>query len=118
MEWIHCDEVMGLPPTLGRKTRFLLIMDEFLKFIEVHLIIQKNETQMHIKEFVGCMDQHQVTKLLTDLVAEFVEDKEFVKWLIGWKIHQNFPSLPRNLHNAMISDQDIIQWILKGCRFV
>ena len=52
MEWIHCDGITGLPPTVGGKTGFLLIVDEFSKFIDVRLISWKNKTQDHIKEFV------------------------------------------------------------------
>ncbi len=35
MERIHCDAVTRLPPTMGGKTGFSLIVDEHLKFIDV-----------------------------------------------------------------------------------
>ena len=70
--------------TFGSKRGFSLIVDEYLKFIDVRLIVHKNETQDHIKEFGVRMvaHGHQVGKIRTDLVAEFVKDKAFQKWLL------------------------------------
>ena len=108
MERIHCDAVTGLPPSSGGKTGFSLIVDEFSKFIDVRLISRKNETQDHIKEFVDRMEAlgHRTTKLRTDSAAEFVEDKEFVKWLIGRKIQQEASS-PYAKHQNGVMERHI-----------
>ncbi len=70
MERIHCDAVTGLPPTMGGKMGFSLIVNEHSKFIDVQLILRKNETQDHIKEFVNKMSMygHRVTKLLWRII--------------------------------------------------
>jgi hypothetical protein len=56
MQRIHCNAVTGLPPTMSGKTGFSLIVDEYSKFVDVRLIIRKNKTQDHIKEFIKRMD--------------------------------------------------------------
>ena len=108
MERIHCDAVTGLPPTAGGKTGFLLIVDEFSKFIDVRLISRKNETQDHIKEFVDRMESlgHRITKMRTDSAAEFVEDKAFTKWLIDRKIRQE-ASAPYAKHQNGVVERHI-----------
>ena len=53
LERIHCDTVTSLPATMGGKTGFSLIVDEFSKFVDIRLITQKNEMQDHIKDFVA-----------------------------------------------------------------
>ena len=62
MERIHCDAVTKLLATFGGKTGFSLIVDEYLKFIDVRLIVHKNETQDHIKEFVARMAARSLSR--------------------------------------------------------
>ena len=51
-ERIYCNAVMIKHRTEGGKQGFSMIVDEFTKFIDVKLIMRKNKTQDHIKDFV------------------------------------------------------------------
>ena len=56
LEQIHCDAVMINHQTVGGKKGFSLIVDEFTKFVDVRTITHKNETQVHIQDFVARME--------------------------------------------------------------
>ncbi len=70
---------------MSGKTGFSLIVDEYSKFVDIQLIIRKNETQDHIKEFIKWMDAqgHWVEWLQADSAAEFIRDEEFRQWLVS-----------------------------------
>ena len=61
--------------TVGSKTGFSLIMDEYTQLVDVHLITKKNETVNHLKEFTLCMEAHGhiVQTIWTNSAAEFAK---------------------------------------------
>ena len=61
--------------TVGDKTGFSLIVDEYTQLVNIHLITKKNKTVDHLKEFTLCMEAHGhiVQTIQTNSAAEFAK---------------------------------------------
>ena len=80
---IHCDAVMLSTPTIGGRTGYSLIVDEFAKEVEVKIITRKNETIAHLEEYRNRSEElgYKIEVIRTDSAAEFATNEKFKIWL-------------------------------------
>ena len=104
LERIHCDAVMIKHQTIGGKTGFSLIVDEFTQLVDVRLITRKNETTDHLKDFTRRMETlgYKIATIRTDSASEFAKDKDFIKWLLQNRIRQELSAPYSQFQNGIV----------------
>jgi hypothetical protein len=77
--------------TVHGENGFSLYIDEFSRWLDIKLVKHRDEVQEHFKQYVSNLAtifDVQVKGLRTDSAREYIEDREFAKWIFDEGIHQ------------------------------